>query len=501
MCMTCISLDIPGAAQDTNLVAIQILIRQSKLDDADSQLQAILQKQPTNAKALTMLGIVRRQQGNWPEAETAFRRSSAAAPQSLEACESLANLLRDETRWPEAVTQYEKCRKLAPRNFNIAADLAIAYQKNGDYSKSLSIVKTIPPVNRPQRLLPVVAADYVALKDSQNRDAAIAEVLRHAPSDPELVPALANSFLDHGMTKDAADMLQIARPHQKVTPSFLCAVARAQAASGQIQEARQSIDQAIRLNPKSQDTLGVAASLAILWGQWDKALEFLDAALAAGPPRTDLLQSVVFAELRKPDLQAAHAVAQRWYELRPEETAGALAYAVVLVEGNHWGEAKPLLEKVLSQSPNDKGAQLAMGVVRYNAGDLAASKQYLTASIGGPDDGNARYFLGLIAKQQGDYPEAIVELEQSVAVQPHNPRAFGQLGQLYLQQNDLPKARAVLEKAIEQAPDEPQNHYELARVYNKLDLKAESEEQLKLYQKLRPQRPQPPQGEPTPQQH
>jgi tetratricopeptide (TPR) repeat protein len=482
------------------LVAIQTLIRQAKLEEADKQLQAILQKQPANARALTLLGIVRRQQSNWPEAETAFRRATVAGPQSVDACENLANLLRDEARWPEAVAQYEKCRKLAPKNFSIAAELATAYQKNSDYSKSLSIVKTILPINRPVRLLPVIAADYVALKDPQNTDAAIADVLRHAPSDPELVPALANSFLDHGMTKDAADMLQIARPHQKVTPSFLCAEARAQAASGQTQAARQSVDQAIRLDPKSQDTLATAASLAILWGQWDKALEFLDAALAAGPPRTDLLQSVVFAELRKNDLQAAHAVAQRWYELRPEETASALAYAVVLVEGNHWGEAKPLLEKVLSRSPNDKGAQLAMGVVQYNAGDLAASKKYLSASIGGPDDGNARYFLGLIAKQQGDYSEAIAEMEQSVAVQPRNPRAFGQLGQLYLQQNDLPKARAALEKAIEQAPDEPQNHYELARVYNKLDMKAESDEQLKQYQKLRPQRPQSPQGESAPQQ-
>lgn len=141
-----------------------------------------------------------------------------------------------------------------------------------------------------------------------------------------------------------------------------------------------------------------------------------------------------------------------------------------------------------------------MGVVQYNAGDLAAAKKYLTAAIGGPDDGNAHYFLGLVAKQQGDDSEAIAEMEHSVAVQPRNPRAFGQLGQLYLQKNDLPKARAALEKAIQQAPDEPQNHYELARVYNKLDLKSESEEQLKLYQKLRPQRPQSPPGESVPQQ-
>jgi len=89
-------------------------------------------------------------------------------------------------------------------------------------------------------------------------------------------------------------------------------------------------------------------------------------------------------------------------------------------------------------------------------------------------------------------------MEQSVAIRPNNAKALGQLGQLYLQQNDLPKARAALEKAVEHAPDEPQNHYELARVYNKLNLKDQAEEQLKLYQKLRPQRPQSPVGEPPP---
>ena len=136
------------------------------------------------------------------------------------------------------------------------------------------------------------------------------------------------------------------------------------------------------------------------------------------------MQNVVFVELRKNDLQTAHAVAQRWYTLRPEESASALAFAVVLVEGNHWGEAKPLLEKVLSQSPNDKGAQLAMGVVQYNAGDLAAAKKYLSGAIGGPDDGNAHYFLGLIAKQQGDSAEAIAEMEQSVARPAEEPQGF-----------------------------------------------------------------------------
>jgi len=383
----------------------------------------------------------------------------------------------------------------------LSSDLAFVYGKNGDFTKALAVAKTIPSANRPPRLLPVIASASVFAGNQEQAHEAIGVVLQHAASNPEIVPALANSFLDRGRANDAAELLRIAQARQKVTPAFLAALARTHAAQGDQQAARRTFDEAIRLDPKSQEVLATGAQLANGWGQWDKALEFLDAALAAGPPRTDLLQAVVLAELRKPDLQAAHEVAQRWYELRPNETDGALAFAVVLVEGNHWGEAQPLLEKVLATAPNNKGALLAMGVVQYNAGDLQAAQRTLNASLGGPDDANARYFLGLIAKQAGDLPGARTQFEQSVAITPTNPKAYGQLGQLYFQQNDLSKARAALETAVAQAPKEPQNHYELARVYNKLNMKAEAEEQLKLYQQLRPQRPQVPVGEAPSQPH
>lgn len=488
---------LPVAAQEPNFAAVETLIRQSKLDEADKQLQAILQKQPDNARAETMMGVVRRKQGNWSESEAFFRRAVASNPKSLDACENLASLLGDEARWPETVAQYESCRKLAPGSTKIAAELAIAYEKNGDYSKSLVIAKKIPEASRPTKLLPAIAANYLAMHNSEQAQQAIGQVLQHATADPEIVPELANSFLDHDMTGDASELLRIAQARQKMTPSFQAALARMQAGIGHQQAARSAINQALKANPKSQEVLSAAASLAILWHEWSSAAEFLDAALAAGPPRSDLLQSAVFVEMQKNDMQAAHAIAQRWYTLRPDETASALAYSVVLVEGNHWGEAKPLLEKILAKTPDDKRALLAMGVVEYNAGELAASKKYLSQSIGGgPDDANAHYFLGLVAKQEGDFSGAIGQMQQSLTLRPDNPKALGALGQLYLQQNQIAEARVVLEKAVQQAPDEPQNHYELARVYNKLAMKDAADQQIKLYQKLRPQRPQSPEGEP-----
>ena len=168
------------AAQEPNFAAIETLIRQSKLDEADKQLQAILQKQPDNARAETLLGMVRRKQGNWTEAEAFFRRAVAGNPKSLEACENLASLLRDEARWPEAVAQYEACRKLAPGSTKIAAELAVAYEKNGDYAKSLAIARKIPEASRPTKLLPAMAADYLAMRNSEQAQQAIGQVLQHA---------------------------------------------------------------------------------------------------------------------------------------------------------------------------------------------------------------------------------------------------------------------------------------------------------------------------------
>ena len=89
------ALSVHGLAQQSSLTAISTLIRESKLEEADQQLQAILQKQPTNARAIALLGDVRRRQGKWPEAETLYRKAVAADPRSAEACQDLAALLRD----------------------------------------------------------------------------------------------------------------------------------------------------------------------------------------------------------------------------------------------------------------------------------------------------------------------------------------------------------------------------------------------------------------------
>jgi len=473
-----------------NFSAIETLIKQSKLELAETQLQSILRKQPANYRAEDLLGQVRLRQGKYDEAEALFRRALQHNPKSEKACVSLASLLRDERRTDEAIAQYQTCQKLAPQKTGNTAELAILYQQAGEYEKSLRLASAIPPVARSTKLLPVLAADYLALGKSEPAHKAVGEVLAHASVDPSIVPELATAFLQHGMASDAAELLKIAQTQQENTPAFLAAVAQAQAAGGDQRQARETVMRALQMDSKSVEALSTAAVLAETTNDWDAAAGFLDRALAVGPARSDLLQQVVYVQIKKHDLVAAHDIAQRWHQLRPNDPAGTMALATVLIEGNHSGEAKPLLEKVLATAPSDKRAQVAMGLADYNTGNLPAAITYLTASLGqGPEDSTAHYYLGLIAKQQGDMERAVDQMNRALAINPGNPRTLGALGQLYLQQNELEKARPLLEKAVENVPEEPQNHYELARVYNKLGMKDEAQQQLQLYEKLRNKRP------------
>ena len=126
-------------------------------------------------------------------------------------------------------------------------------------------------------------------KIHRNVDAAIADVLRHASTDPELVPALAVSFLDRGMTKDAAELLQLVRDHQKLTPSFLLPRRERKRPRDSNRKRAKAWIRPSALIPSPRTPWLMLPRWQSCGASGIRPLEFLDAALAAGPPRSDLL--------------------------------------------------------------------------------------------------------------------------------------------------------------------------------------------------------------------
>lgn len=76
----------------------------------------------------------------------------------------------------------------------------------------------------------------------------------------------------------------------------------------------------------------------------------------------------------------------------------------------------------------------------------------------------AQYKHALLLAQQGEWQNAITELEPIVAAYPHFSRALGQLGELYIQVGEYDKALPVLDRHAELEPEYAEANYRLAQI-------------------------------------
>jgi tetratricopeptide (TPR) repeat protein len=478
--------------------SVESLIKQSRLSDAERELQSVLKANPRDAKALNLLGVVRLKQGKYIQAEKSFVAALKVDDKSAAALENLGALLADEERYAEATTVYERFAEVAPQNEKALAGLATVYQKTGEYQKSLDVIAKLPSGSRPDKLLGVSAADLIGLKRMNELDPIVREILQKSVANPELVPQLAKVFVQSGMAGDANQLLRIAGTRQKKTAAFLAVEAEVLAATGNKQAASAAAAQALALDPRSKDALMFSARLAGGAGEWKIAAEHLKTVWKSAPPTPDLLQRLVYASMQFDDLETAHNAALELNELQPDSTESWLVLAVVLVRASHWGEADALLQRFLEQKPDDRRAQLAKGACEYNLGKLNEAQKHLTSSLGqGAPDAEAHYVLGLVAKQNGDVSTAAAEMEKALALDSDKAKALSSLGQLYLQLGEAAKARDVLEKAVVKLPQDAQGHYQLAQAYRKLGIMDKAKEQMELFQKLSARKIPQPAGEAT----
>jgi tetratricopeptide (TPR) repeat protein len=462
---------------------IRSLIVQGKLAEADHQIQQLLNRNPHDAQALNLQGELRRKQRKFLAAEQSFRAALDANPKSAPALENLGRLLADEQRTGEAISVYEKL-PTAARTPKLITELAALYQQSGDYEKSLQLAHSVPAASRPDKLLPIIAADYIGLHNDQETQRSLDDVMRRA-MNPELVPQLATVLLKNNMVGDAAQLLKLAEQHQKPTPAFLAVKAQVQARSGHREEAKNTVQEALAADPNLAEGLWVAARLAANDNDMRSAFKNLKRMWEQVPPRPEMLQFLIYTAMQVGDLQTAHDAAYDWQKIQPDSLDSALAMSAVLIQGLHYGDAEHLLEPLLRKYPSDKRVLFAMGAAQFSLGKLDDAEKNLTASLGlGSGDAETHYKLGLIAKQRGDLERATREMEASIAGDPRKADALTALGQLYLHANNTVKAREVLEQAVQAAPADAQSHYQLAMTYRRLGMADQAREQMQEFEKL-----------------
>ncbi len=151
-----------------------------------------------------------------------------------------------------------------------------------------------------------------------------------------------------------------------------------------------------------------------------------------------------------------------------------------------WDQAEKDYRKILEENPRYPGihfrlARLLLSKPNPPADFQDQAKSELQEELKiDPTNAGAEYVLGELARQAGDFSEAIKHFSKSTQLDPNFGDAYLGLGVSLSAEKNYAEAVAPLEMAVKLQPSNPAAHYSLGTAYSRTGRKTEAERQFTL---------------------
>ena len=151
-----------------------------------------------------------------------------------------------------------------------------------------------------------------------------------------------------------------------------------------------------------------------------------------------------------------------------------------------WDEAEKDYRKILEENPRYPGIHFRLARLLLSKPNPPpdfqdqAKKELLQELEIDPTNAGAEYVLGEIARQRGDFDEAIRHFSKATQLDPNFGDAYLGLGASLSAEKKFAEAVSPLEMAVKLQPSNPAAHYGLGTAYSRTGRKAEAEHQFAL---------------------
>ncbi|MEX3985969.1 tetratricopeptide repeat protein [Paraburkholderia sp. EG287A] len=235
---------------------------------------------------------------------------------------------------------------------------------------------------------------------------------------------------------------------------------------GNLDAAQQDYEQALRLNPSDVHAWENLSSLLMKRKQFDKAIDCLSHAIAAGDQRASTYVSRGIAYQLKGDAQDAFWDYDVAIALAPHTVAAHVGKVGLLIDAGKLDEAREESNTALGLDPNDTDAKRAAALL------LKLQHRYADAIVGytsvlnvRPTDAQAFVGRAQVFEETGEWSKAIADYSRAITLMPDDDVLLRLRGLAYDKQGDNADAVADFEKAVRLAPSTARNHVLLARAF------------------------------------
>jgi Tfp pilus assembly protein PilF len=328
----------------------------------------------------------------------------------------------------------------------------------------------------------------IALHKAGDLEGAIRAYREYLATEPDSVQARSNlgaALAGTGRYEEATVEYARALQQSPDNPALLLNSGLAYFKMGRHAEAAARFERAVSLSPqfKEQVTLLLAACYNNL-GRYKEGVALLAPFEKdkAGDPGFDFLYGT--ALIGDGNTVSGTAVINRILS-RGDSAEARLLRGTLELSAHDRDSARADLEKAIALDPRLSGAHARLGELLLSQGEPDRARTVFAQELAlDPEEFTSNLNMGVLAKQDQDYADALRYFERALKTRPNDPGIRYQMANVDLATGNLDQARKAMEALIAEAPDFAEAHATLATVYYRLHRNADGDRERAISQKL-----------------
>ncbi len=263
----------------------------------------------------------------------------------------------------------------------------------------------------------------------------------------------ADALFKLGQLKDACNLYQQALDANKNNPSTYRGLAQCAIAGNNIPEAKEWLDAALKIDPKSTEALYLRAALLESENMPDDADKVYQQILTNDPEQFRAHLAMADLKLKKGDMEAADKSIQAAEKMAAKEPLVMYSRGTLELQRGNLDKASSTLQEALRIAPNHLPSMLAYAMASYGLGQYEQSINYAGKVLGAvPNNLIASQILASSLLKTGNVDGAIKTLTPLLPYYPNDAKLMALAGEAYLQAKDYNKAMGYLDRASKLDP-------------------------------------------------
>jgi len=441
-------LTVRGAAR------VQLGNKSGALEDAE----AALKLAPADEYAVALLGSLYRQNGQNDRAIEIVRAGIEKLPTNVDLRVILADLEFQQKNLAGAEEQLRKTVELKPDvvvNWQRLARFYLTTKNNEAAEQAMRSGLKAMPDNLDAKLALV---DFIgSQRGAGDAEQQLLAFVKESPANDDLKLALGRFYEARGNADRAQTTYQEIITSAGVKPAGLTARNRIAGMLAQKNDGpgvERLVGEVLKENPRDNDALILRANLALARNNADGAISDLRAVLRDQPTAVPVMRALARAHMQKSEVSLAEEVLRSATEANPQDTATRLDLAMLFLQTSRLDQAKPLLEKLTMDAPDNVQALEALYRVQ------AAQKDYKAARSTAESIQRARpaiavgfYLAGMLDEAESKPEAAVAAYERAMELQPDGAEPLTALVRMDIVRSQVARALNRLEAVIKQYPE------------------------------------------------